>query len=79
MSLGLSKAGNPLWGDPPKTGEQTIAECDASLERLGLNCVDLYLIHAPYGGDKRVEQWRALLEPQKAGKARSVGVSNFNQ
>jgi len=71
--------GNPAWGDAPKTGTQTIAECDASIDRLGLDYVDLYLIHAPYGGDLRLEQWRALLELQKSGKARSVGVSNFNQ
>ncbi len=71
--------GNPAWGDAPKTKEQTIAECDASLERLGLDYVDLYMIHAPYGGDQRLEQWRALLDLQTAGKARSVGVSNFNQ
>ena len=70
--------GNPEWGDAPKTGAQTIAECHASLDRLGIDYADLYLIHAPYGGDLRLEQWRALLDLQKAGKARSVGVSNFN-
>ena len=70
--------GNPAWGDAPKTGAQTIAECDASLDRLGLDYVDLYLIHAPYGGDMRCEQWRALLDLQQNGKARAVGVSNFN-
>lgn len=71
--------GNADWGDPPKTGAQTIAECEASLTRLGLDYVDLYLIHAPYGGEKRLEQWRALLELQADGKARSIGVSNFNE
>lgn len=70
--------GNPAWGDAPKTAAQTIEECDASLDRLGLDHVDLYLIHAPYGGDLRLEQWCALLDIQQRGKARSVGVSNFN-
>jgi 2,5-diketo-D-gluconate reductase A len=71
--------GNPAWGDPPRTGQQTVAECDASLARLGMDHVDLYLIHAPSGGPERLSQWQALLDLQAAGKARSVGVSNFNQ
>jgi 2,5-diketo-D-gluconate reductase A len=55
-------------------------EIDASLVRLGLDQVDLFLIHWPlptqYGGDF-VQTWRALIEAQEAGKTRSIGVSNF--
>ena len=55
-------------------------EIDASLERLGLDQVDLFLIHWPlptrYDGDF-VQTWRALIEAQEAGRTRSIGVSNF--
>ncbi len=71
--------GNPAWGDTPKSRDQTVAECDASLAKLGLDYVDLYLIHTPYGGPERIAQWRALLDLKQLGKARSIGVSNFNQ
>ncbi len=69
--------GNPAWGDPAKGRAETLASLEASLERLGLDYVDLYLIHAPFGADKRLEQWSALVEAQQAGLARAVGVSNF--
>jgi diketogulonate reductase-like aldo/keto reductase len=40
--------------------------------------IDLYLIHAPYGSSAdRLGQWRAMVEAQKAGKIRSLGVSNY--
>ena len=71
--------GNPAWGDPPKTKEQTINECHASLERLRLEYFDLYLIHAPYGGSERINQWCALVELKASGKARAIGVSNYTQ
>lgn len=48
---------------------------DTSLQKLGLDYVDLYLLHQPYG--KVDEAWRALEEAQKAGKIRSIGVSNM--
>lgn len=70
--------GNAEWGDAPKGSQEVIAECDATLSRLGLDYVDLYLIHAPYGGEKRLEQWETMLTLQREGKVRAVGVSNFN-
>jgi len=50
---------------------------DESLERLGLDYVDLYLIHWP-GTSRRGEAWRALQHIYKAGKAKSIGVSNYS-
>ncbi|MFC6200369.1 aldo/keto reductase [Lactiplantibacillus nangangensis] len=48
---------------------------DASLERLGLDYLDLYLLHQPYGDV--MGAWRALEEAYHAGKIRAIGVSNF--
>ena len=68
-----------LWNSDQ--GRDTVrAAAEASLERLGLEQVDLYLIHWPspkYG--KHVESWQALIELREAGLARSIGVSNFMQ
>ena len=50
--------------------------CDESLRRLGLDYVDLYLIHWP-SRRKRVETWEAMEKLVASGKARAVGVSNF--
>jgi 2,5-diketo-D-gluconate reductase A len=56
------------------------AEFDKSLERLGVDHVDLFLIHWPlptqYDGDF-VSTWNTLIEFQADGRARSIGVSNF--
>jgi diketogulonate reductase-like aldo/keto reductase len=49
---------------------------DASLKRLGLDYVDLYLIHWPVTG-KRQASWKALRDIAKSGRAKAVGVSNF--
>lgn len=48
---------------------------DNSLEKLGLDYMDLYLLHQPYGDT--MGAWRALQEAYKAGKIRAIGVSNF--
>jgi methylglyoxal/glyoxal reductase len=51
---------------------------DASLERLGLTYVDLYLVHWPSkDGATRKDSWRAMEEILKRGKAKAIGVSNY--
>lgn len=49
---------------------------DASLDRLGLEAVDLYLLHWPVQG-KRLDSWRALERLHAEGRAKAIGVSNF--
>ncbi|MCW4114245.1 aldo/keto reductase [Aurantimonas sp. MSK8Z-1] len=66
-----------LWNED-QGYDTTLRAFDASLERLGLEHVDLYLIHWPMPGrGLYVESWRALTELQKQGRATSIGVSNF--
>jgi 2,5-diketo-D-gluconate reductase A len=51
---------------------------DESLTKLGLDFVDLYLVHWPLPGkDLYVETWKGFEQAAKDGKARSIGVSNF--
>lgn len=58
-----------------EAAKETIQE---SLLRSGLEYIDLYLIHWPNPiEDKYVEAWQALVDAQKAGLVRSIGVSNF--
>jgi 2,5-diketo-D-gluconate reductase A len=58
--------------------DQAIAALEASLGRLGLDYVDLYLIHWPLPRVGRyVDAWRGLIELRERGLARSIGVSNF--
>ncbi|KKK18911.1 hypothetical protein P175DRAFT_0477838 [Aspergillus ochraceoroseus IBT 24754] len=55
--------------------KQSIAD---SLKQAQTDYFDLILLHAPFGGKEgRLGSWRALVEAQKAGKTRSIGVSNF--
>ncbi|MGP5412815.1 aldo/keto reductase [Brachybacterium paraconglomeratum] len=66
-----------LWDDA-HAFDDAIAACEASLERLGLDYVDLYLIHwaVPSQG-QHVEAWKALIALQERGLVRAIGVSNF--
>ncbi|OGB72823.1 MAG: 2,5-diketo-D-gluconic acid reductase [Burkholderiales bacterium RIFOXYC12_FULL_65_23] len=56
--------------------ERTQQAIDASLRRLQLDYLDLYLIHQPYGDVHG--SWRAMEEAYRAGKLRAIGVSNFH-
>ncbi|MGW2938173.1 aldo/keto reductase [Streptomyces sp. NPDC001156] len=71
-----------------KDYDQALAAIDSSLEKLVMDYVDLMLIHSPQpwddfrGGDYAQgnrEAWRALEDAHRAGKIRSIGVSNFQQ
>jgi diketogulonate reductase-like aldo/keto reductase len=64
-----------LWNDD-QGYDRALRAFDASLKRLGLEYVDLYLLHWPVAG-KRLDSWRALEQLHKDGRARSIGVSNF--
>jgi 2,5-diketo-D-gluconate reductase A len=66
-----------LWNDDQ--GTQSVYDAfDRSLERLGLDALDLYLIHWPTpANDRYVETWRAFEQLRESGRVRSIGVSNF--
>ncbi len=70
-----------------KVYDKAVVSIDQSLKKLGLDYVDLMIIHSPtpwaeFGGEERyfegnLEAWRALEDAYKAGKLRAIGVSNF--
>lgn len=71
-----------------KTYEEAAQAIDISLKKLGLDYIDLMLIHSPQpwadfrGGDYAEgnrEAWRALEDAYKAGKLRAIGISNFKE
>ena len=67
-----------IWNDDQGTGK-TKAACFASLDRLGLDYLDLVLIHWPV--PRRglyVDTWRELIDLRDKGHIKSIGVSNFN-
>ena len=67
-----------LW-NPDHGHDKALRAFDDSLERLGLDHLDLYLIHWPVPSvGLFVEAWKAMIELVGSGRVRSIGVSNFN-
>lgn len=64
-----------VWNDD-QGYEKTLQAFETSRKKLGLDIVDLYLVHWP-GKDKYLDTWKALIHLQKEGLVRSIGVSNF--
>jgi diketogulonate reductase-like aldo/keto reductase len=76
-------------GAEVKSYKAAVASIDKSVKTLGLDYIDMMIIHSPqpwgeYHGDDRYfeenrEVWRALEEAYKAGKLRAIGISNFEK
>jgi 2,5-diketo-D-gluconate reductase A len=66
-----------LWNED-QGYDAALRAIDASLQRLRMDYVDLYLIHWPAPGqDRYLDTWKALIRLRDEGRARSIGVSNF--
>ncbi|HEX3929323.1 MAG TPA: aldo/keto reductase [Nocardioides sp.] len=63
---------------PPDRAGSGVATLRESLDRLGTDHVDLWLIHWPGDGSANTELWREFVEAHEAGLAREIGVSNFD-
>src|SRR4051794_2087998 len=57
--------------------DSILREAESSLERLGIDAIDLYQIHRPIPAEDVEEAWRALVELREQGLVRHIGVSNF--
>ena len=71
-----------VWDEHRKTSQSLKAasirkECEASLERLDIDVIDLYQVHWPVEADIE-EAWETLAQLQREGKVRYIGVSNYN-
>ncbi len=76
-------------GAEVKSYKEAVTSIDKSLQKIGLDYIDMMIIHSPqpwkeFHGDNRYfegncEIWRALEETYKAGKLRAIGISNFEK
>ena len=88
MGQGIRESGVPrdeifvtskLWNNA-QGHDETLRAFDATMERSGLDHLDLYLIHWPLPKlDRYVETWKALIRLREEGRVRSIGVANFHE
>ncbi|MCV2488694.1 aldo/keto reductase [Geodermatophilus sp. YIM 151500] len=62
---------------PPRNADRAAQTLDASLDALGVDAVDLWLVHWPPGGAGE-DLWAHFVEEREAGRARDIGVSNYS-
>ncbi|MGB1815731.1 MAG: aldo/keto reductase [Rubripirellula sp.] len=74
---GRTNAGNGQIGKSLQRAS-VIAECEASLKRLRVDCIDLYQMHWPQPDEEIEEGWETLVDLKKQGKVRHIGVSNHD-
>jgi aryl-alcohol dehydrogenase-like predicted oxidoreductase len=72
-----------IWNEQRQIGkslkaDSIRAECEASLRRLKIDCIDLYQMHWPEPDEDIEEGWSTMAKLQQEGKARWIGVSNFS-
>lgn len=72
VALGNGEIGKCLRRD------SVIAECEASLKRLNVDCIDWYQMHWPEPDEEIEEGWATLMELKQQGKVRHIGVSNHS-
>ncbi|HEY1702690.1 MAG TPA: aldo/keto reductase [Trebonia sp.] len=63
---------------PPGNAGHEAQTIDQSLKDLGVDYIDLWLVHWPPNGEARPDTWKAFIEALEAGKTKSIGVSNYS-